>query len=336
MYKPAVMTALGALAISAAACAAALGLMLRFPQGLPLDLPNDRSLHTRPTPRVGGIALLIGLAAAGGTGFAPVALAPVALSLGLAATLAAISLLDDIHRVPTLVRLVVHVGSAAAIVWFLFAPIDPWVYVLLMLAVIWLTNLYNFMDGADGLAGGMAVIGFGCYAVAALLAGDTPTAALSAAIVGGSAAFLAFNFPPARVFLGDVGSVPLGFLAAAIGLLGWKNQDWPLWFPLLAFGPFIGDATATLLRRAVDRERVWRAHREHFYQRMVRMGLGHRRTALAGYAAMLVCAGAAFYGLTLSGAEQIWVFAAATAFLGACALVVDVLWARHLRAGPPA
>jgi len=327
------MNPLAALLVSAVACALALWLMLRFPQRLPLDVPNDRSLHTRPVPRIGGVALLIGLAAAAATGLAPLALAPVALSLGLAATLAALSFLDDVRRVPTLLRLFVHVGSAAAITWFLFAPIAAWQFVLLMLSVIWLTNLYNFMEGADGVAGGMAVIGFGCYVVAATMAGDTATAALSAAIVGASAAFLAFNFPPARVFLGDVGSIPLGFLAAAIGLMGWKNQDWPLWFPLLAFGPFVGDATATLLRRAVDGQKVWRAHREHFYQRMVRMGLGHRRTACLGYAAMLVCAGAAFYGLTVSGTEQIWVFAAATLFLGACAVCVDILWERHQRSG---
>ena len=316
-----------AFGLSACASALTLWLLLRYARtALPLDLPNERSLHVRPVPRIGGVAILLGLAAAAATGATPVTLA-----LGLAAVLSAVSFLDDIARLPTLLRLIAHVGSAMAVVWFLLAPIDLTGYILLVLAVIWLTNLYNFMDGADGVAGGMAVIGFGCYAIAAAAVGDWATSALSAAIVGAAAAFLAFNFPPAKVFLGDVGSIPLGFLSAAVGLTGWKNNDWPLWFPLLAFAPFIGDATVTLLRRALERQKVWRPHREHFYQRMVRMGLGHRRTACLGYFAMLVCAGAAFYGLTLPGTEQVWVFAAATALLAACAFCVDVLWERHLR-----
>src|SRR6185436_356022 len=97
-------------------------------------------------------------------------------------------------------------------------------------------------------------------------------------------------------FLGDVGSIPLGFLAGGLGLLGWRNDLWPLWFPLLVFGPFIGDATLTLVRRLLRRERVWHAHREHYYQRMVRMGFGHRGTAWTAYAVMALCAGAALVG----------------------------------------
>ena len=95
------------------------------------------------------------------------------------------------------------------------------------------------------------------------------------------------------MFLGDVGSIPLGFLAAALGIIGWRNDLWPLWFPVLMFGPFIADATVTLVRRLVRGERVGTRTASHYYQRMVLMGLGHRGTALIGYALMLVCAGAA-------------------------------------------
>ena len=86
--------------------------------------------------------------------------------------------------------------------------------------------------------------------------------------------------------MGDVGSIPLGFLAAAIGVYGWYAAYWPAWFPLLAFSPFVVDASLTLLQRAARGERFWQAHREHYYQRLIRMGLGHRRTALAEYALM--------------------------------------------------
>ena len=162
------------------------------------------------------------------------------------------------------------------------------------------------MDGSDGLAGGMALIGFGAYAVAAQLAGDQPLAVLSLALCAASAAFLLYNFHPARIFMGDVGSVPLGFLAGALGLAGWANDVWPLWFPLLVFAPFMCDATLTLLKRLLRRERVWQAHREHYYQRLVRMGFGHRGTAWIEYAAMLGCALAA---LAARAAEP-WVQAA--------------------------
>ena len=102
---------------------------------------------------------------------------------------------------------------------------------------------------------------------------------------------------PARAFLGDVGAVPLGFLAAAVGIAGWKAQWWPAWFAPLVFLPFIADATATILRRFFSGERIWQAHREHYYQRLVRMGFGHAGT-LALYAAlMLGTAGSALAAL---------------------------------------
>src|SRR5262249_56892173 len=124
----------------------------------------------------------------------------------------------------------------------------------------------NLRDGSDGLAGGMALIGFGAYAVAANDAGHGALAGVSIAVAAASAAFLFFNFAPARIFMGDVGSVPLGFLAGTLGILGWREGAWPLWFPMLVFAPFACDATLTLIRRLLRRERVWEAHREHYYQ----------------------------------------------------------------------
>jgi len=193
--------------------------------------------------------------------------------------------------------------------------------------------VYNFMDGADGLAGGMSVIGFGAYALAAVSEGDAAVAALSLALAASALAFLVHNFHPARIFLGDVGSIPLGFLAGALGIIGWRNDTWPLWFPVLVFGPFIADSTVTLVRRLLRGERVWQAHREHYYQRMVRLGAGHRRTALVLYALMLVCAAAALYGRTQPPLFQAAAFACASAFLALAAIAVDWLWLRHERAG---
>jgi UDP-N-acetylmuramyl pentapeptide phosphotransferase/UDP-N-acetylglucosamine-1-phosphate transferase len=168
--------------------------------------------------------------------------------------------------------------------------------VLLFLAVVWITNLYNFMDGADGLAGTMALVGFGAYAAAAQLAGHAPLALASLAVASASAGFLAHNFPPARVFLGDAGSIPLGFLAGALGLAGYARGAWPAWFPVLVFSHLIFYATITLVRRVLRAERPWRAHRDHYYQRLVLSGWSARRLALASYALMIVVSLAALAG----------------------------------------
>jgi UDP-GlcNAc:undecaprenyl-phosphate GlcNAc-1-phosphate transferase len=291
-----------------------------------LDEPNARSLHERPVPRTGGIAVLLGAATAFAFGAGPFWL-PAGLALGLAV----VSFVDDVRRLPTLARLVAHVAAAGVVVWYLLSPMHPLESALLVAGVAWITNLYNFMDGSDGLAGGMATVGFAAYAFAAWLAGEAALAAFCVALSAASAAFLLHNVHPARIFLGDVGSIPLGFLAAALGLAGWRNDAWPLWFPVLVFGPFIADATVTLLRRLIRGDKVWKAHREHYYQRMVLMGLGHRRTALLGYAVMALCAGAALAGRNQAPWLQALAFFGASSILGALAVWVDLRWARFAR-----
>jgi len=259
-------------------------LLTRFAR-FALDRPNERSLHQHPVPRTGGIAVLIGSAAAlpfGGT--------ELCLPLGLALVLAAISFADDLKGLPIAARLGAHLAAAGVLVWYELSPIYLWQAALIVLGVAWLTNLYNFMDGSDGLAGGMTVIGFAAYAVAAAWSEEPELATTCLCIAAAAAAFLVFNFHPARIFLGDVGSIPLGFLAGALGIIGWNEEGWPLWFPVAVFAPFIVDATFTLVRRLARSERFWQAHRDHFYQRMVRSGLGHRGTAYIAYTLMLICA----------------------------------------------
>jgi UDP-N-acetylmuramyl pentapeptide phosphotransferase/UDP-N-acetylglucosamine-1-phosphate transferase len=262
-------------------------LLTRFAR-FALDRPNERSLHERPVPRTGGIAVLIGAAAAFAFGADELW-----LPLGLALLLAIVSFADDVKSLPVSARLAAHLAAGGVLVWYLLSPIYLWQAALLVLAIAWLTNLYNFMDGSDGLAAGMTVIGFAAYAVAASLADEGELATTCLCIAAASGAFLVFNFHPARIFLGDVGSIPLGFLAAALGIVGWRDEAWPLWFPAAVFAPFIADATLTLARRLLRGERVWQAHRDHYYQRMVRAGLGHRGTAYVAYALMVLCAGAA-------------------------------------------
>jgi UDP-N-acetylmuramyl pentapeptide phosphotransferase/UDP-N-acetylglucosamine-1-phosphate transferase len=317
--------------LSFAVTLGALGLLVSRFGRMVLDQPNERSLHERPVPRTGGLALLAG--ALTSVTFGAGALW---LPLGLALALAGVSFIDDLRSLPTLVRLAAHLAASAFLVWYVMSPMHPLELAALALGVAWITNLYNFMDGSDGLAGGMALIGFGGYALAALAVAHAPLLVLNVALAAAAAAFLVLNFPPARIFLGDVGSVPLGFLAASLGVLGWRDDAWPLWFPLLVFAPFIADASVTLLRRVFRGERVWRAHRDHYYQRLVRMGAGHRGTALKAYALMLACAGLALYARDQAPAVQAAALLAAGLLLAAVAVWIDVRWARQARTGQAA
>jgi phospho-N-acetylmuramoyl-pentapeptide-transferase len=308
---------------AALACASVILFLLKRGDRLPLDHPNERSLHARPVPRVGGIGIVAGTLLA----FALLRAEP--LLAALVAALAVVSYLDDRAHLPIAVRFGAH--ALAAIVFVLAAAPDlhPLWQAALAVATMWLTNLYNFMDGADGLAGGMALFGFGAYALAAWLAGDAVFAVVAASIAAAAAAFLVFNFPPAKVFMGDAGSIPLGFLAAALGLLGWREQHWPLWFPLLVFSPFVVDASVTLLRRTLRCERFWQAHKTHYYQRLVQLGWGHRDTALAEYALMAVCGAAALWSLGQPHGMQLTVLGAAILLYCALAAAIDLAWLRH-------
>ena len=155
--------------------------------------------------------------------------------------------------------------------------------------LVWLANLYNFMDGMDGFAGGMSVSGFGFLAWLAWQAGDAPIALFAAIVAAASAGFLLLNLPPARIFMGDVGSVPLGLMAGALTLAGVRRGTFDVWVPVLVFSPFIVDATAVLVMRLVRGEKIWQPHRQHYYQRLVLAGWGHRKTVLAEYGLMIAC-----------------------------------------------
>lgn len=243
--------------------------------------------------------------------------------------LALVSFYDDRRGVPVAWRLLAHVILSAAFILLAFPAWGRPAQAGAILTLVWLLNLFNFMDGADGLAGGAAGIGFGCYALAAAAAGHTAFALLNATLATACAGFLVFNFSPARVFLGDVGSVPLGFLAGALALQGHAEAIWPLAFPLLVFLPFVLDATLTLAKRALRRERVWQAHREHYYQRLIRMGWSHGRTALAYYALMLF-AGASGLALARARSDALWGLVVSWLIIYAVLCVaVDRCWMRH-------
>ncbi len=273
---------------------------------LTLDQPNHRSLHTDATPRTGGLAIMAGVMIVWSL------MTQEWLWLSLLMSLTAVSLIDDMRGLAVRWRLLIQLLACAIFVLGVMPNLAWWVSILVILAMAWMANLYNFMDGADGLAGGMAVFGFGFYGLAAYLTGDIHFAVMSACIATAASAFLLFNFHPARIFMGDAGSVPLGFLAGSMGLYGWQLGLWPIWFPVLVFSPFIVDATVTLLKRLLRREKIWQAHKSHYYQRLVQMGWGHGKTAISEYILMFAAGGSAVLLLNqakpvILGAGAVWI-----------------------------
>jgi UDP-N-acetylmuramyl pentapeptide phosphotransferase/UDP-N-acetylglucosamine-1-phosphate transferase len=280
-----------------------------------IDHPNDRSLHAEPTPSSGGVAILasimigLGVAALGfavvppSTGFLPKGFASASVWIvGSIALITTVSFLDDRRGLPAGLRFAVQAIAAIIVVsgvgltlssfpipgiktvelgWFA-VPVS-------VLFLLWMTNLYNFMDGMDGFAGGMTVLGFGFLASFGWRAGHPFMLLLTTLVSMSALGFLIHNFPPARIFMGDVGSIPLGFTGGAFMLLGLRDRLFDLWVPLMIFSPFILDATVTMLRRAWQRQKIWEAHRDHYYQRVVLLGWGHRKTVLAEYGLMVLC-----------------------------------------------
>ncbi len=287
-----------------------------------LDRPNQRSLHQTPIPRVGGLAVLAGIVA-GWLGLDYLHLRVLLLTLSM---LALISFFDDLKNLPVWQRFLVHF-LAAGIGVIGLSDGQAWLLgVGAVLAIVWMTNLFNFMDGSDGLAGGMALFGFLFLAVRAAWVGDAAFASLNAVVAASALGFLWFNFHPARVFMGDTGSIPLGFLAGLAGFAGWVSQAWPFWFPVLVFSPFIVDATVTLLRRLARGEKVWQAHREHYYQRLILLGHGHRNTALLEYALMIAAGLSALWGALQSTSAQALLLGAWALIYLALARTIDRRW----------
>ena len=311
-----------------------------------LDHPNERSLHAEPTPRSGGLAILAGIAlglACTAWRFGQIGnLLWLSLSMLLVAT---VSFIDDRRHVPVIGRLSAHLIAGGLLLWagfslriFDFAGFDFSVPTsaggaLSLIYIVWMINLYNFMDGMDGFAGGMTVIGFGAFALLGWHAGNSLFMLLNLVTVAATAGFLIFNFPPARIFMGDAGSSTLGLLAAAFSLWGTRDNVFPFWVAVLVFSPFITDATVTLLRRLWRREKIWQAHRTHYYQRLAQAGWGHRKTVLLEYIIMLASGITALWAVHVPGRLQVALLIGWAVFYFAFFVWVSRLAARYHKAG---
>jgi UDP-N-acetylmuramyl pentapeptide phosphotransferase/UDP-N-acetylglucosamine-1-phosphate transferase len=264
-----------------------------------MDIPNARSSHSRPMPRAGGVGIVVTLCVATLViaSFAQVHWPSMLVVLASALGVAAVGLMDDLRGLPAHVRFGVHVLAAAAavtsgaridiIAGFSLGPAGPALSVLWIVAV---TNIYNFMDGIDGIAAGVAVLAGLGLATLSTLHGDPLLVLLSSALAGSSLGFLVHNFPPASVFMGDVGSGFIGFVLAVLVLLvgSTSSQGNALLPASFVLAPFLVDATLTLARRVARGERWYEAHRSHYYQRLVILGYSHRVVSLLYYGLTLV------------------------------------------------
>ena len=273
-----------------------------------IDTPNHRSSHKAPVLRGGGVSIaaawpVVVLA------FLRPTLSPVTGVLALGGLLVALSgWLDDHGRATPLVRLALHFVAGTALVLALGAPdavslgavrlpLGPLAAPLLVIGVVWTVNLYNFMDGLDGIAATQSIAaGLGMGALLLAVA-ELDLALLSLGVAAATAGFMRWNWPPARIFMGDVGSGLLGFAFAAIALAGSLRSGVALLLLLLPLGPFIADATVTLVRRAIRGERVHLAHRRHLYQRLAQAGWSHARIAMATGLVSLGLSGLALWGV---------------------------------------
>ena len=258
-----------------------------------IDLPNERSSHAVPTPRGGGLVIvavtLAGYVVVSSYFGGSVSWGYVAAAL----TVAAVSWVDDLYSISPLWRLACHFFAAGLLVWSagyvqsipipgIPEPLDlgslgP---VVTVIWTVWLLNAYNFMDGIDGIAGSQAVLAGIGWSIVAFVGGAMGIYWYGIVIAAASLGFLIQNLRPSRIFMGDVGSAFLGFTFAALPILA--RRESPLSVGYFEFAAiilvwfFVFDSVLTFARRLFNRKKVWKAHREHLYQRLVRAGYSHR------------------------------------------------------------
>lgn len=301
-----------------------------------LDLPNERSSHSVATPRSGGKAMLMALACAAIVAARFTTLSPLA-GLGAGVVFIATSgLIDDVRGLHEWQKLALQIAGAATYVFIsgdllTRIGVDGWSVALgaasVPLTILWLvgfTNVFNFMDGVNGIAGSQAVVSGTVVAALALRHDELATAVVGVAVAAVAAGFLPWNFPRASIFMGDTGSATLGFLLAAAAVRLAPHGFVVAVLPML---PFLFDTTVTLAMRIMKRERWLTAHRSHLYQRLTDLGWGHAEVSLL-WTALAVLGGATAL-LWPSPSSSVNGLVLLALLLGAHALLATVILSKH-------
>jgi Fuc2NAc and GlcNAc transferase len=288
---------LGLTAVSLAASTAGVWVSIRLARRMGmLDFPNERSSHTVPTPRMGGVPMVAAALLAFGC-WAFIATGEVFPMKGLpsstlfAFAMSVLGFWDDLSRLSPLTRFLFQLITAILFLWAwtgLFPTVPLWGVTLPQFLwlltgaiwIVWMVNLYNFMDGIDGLAGGEAAVASSFFFLIFARYGESGWAVANLFVAAASMGFLVYNWPPARVFMGDAGSAFLGAFFGIQSVIAAITTPIPFPVLVLPFSNFILDTTFTLFRRMWRGEKWYLAHRSHFYQRMTNMGMSHKKVTL--------------------------------------------------------
>lgn len=301
-----------------------------------IDVPGERSSHTSPTPRGGGLpaaaAWLISIAVFAWWGELELTVAAGLIGGGGLCLLC--GWLEDRYGLPIFLRFSLHVAAALCLLWSLGGlPVLRmgtaslalgWLgWPLAVLGLVWFINLFNFMDGIDGIAGIETLMGAGALGLFFWISGGYAPALVAWSLAAAAGGFLFVNWPPAKIFMGDVGSYTFGFGLAALALLGERQGSVPLLVSATFLLLFLADATFTLLRRLLRGEKVYLPHRSHYYQRATRTGLSHGQVNWLVICLNLALFALAFAGFTWPGGSPLCLL------LGFVPLLVAAKWIQH-------
>ena len=304
-----------------------------------LDQPNERSAHTTPTPRLGGMGIVVPFAMA--SFVAALASSQELIDMDILAifsgtcVMAMVGLVDDLRPIGARYRLLAQLLCASIVVAHVGADLParldplgqilpyPVLAVAMVLWIAWITNLYNFMDGINGIAGCQTIIAALALAMVGFEVGAGPVPWMAVFLATATAGFLPFNFPRASIFMGDVGATSIGFFLACVPLIP-AARTVPFESATIAISLFVLDATFTLFRRVWRRERFYEAHRSHLYQRLLSYGVTHTPITLVSALGMAIVGGAAVLGAGGSPTERL--AAVATPFVVFGGLYVLARW----------
>lgn len=295
-----------------------------------VDRPNDRTLHQGVIPRGGGLVIIA---------FLLVGLALAAVQSGqffffgslflLMLAWASLSWYDDKHDLSPRFRFLIQLALALFTVisygWVervsilelaLFGPL------ISLIGLVWMANLYNFMDGLDGLAGSQSVIASLSLCFWFYISGASLLAGICLLVAASSYGFVLRNWSPAQIFMGDVGSITLGAFFGTLIIIGVSRYNLPVLSFIALFAVFIVDATVTIVLRAVRREKIWLPHRKHFYQRLANAGYPHSSITLGAVVLMLLCSLLATIGIAYHDMMATSIFGTFVLIITAVALVL--------------
>lgn len=257
-----------------------------------LDVPVARSAHSVPTPVGGGLSIVLLFALLSSYFYSQDLISDsLYLGLGGAIVVAAVGLFDDLYQLHVLWRMPLHFSAALWSVWWLgdipaidvagFLVAQQWVLSLLaVLALVWLLNLYNFMDGIDGIAATELLFVNMVSLMFVINTDSVEIALLSLVLISGAAGFLVWNWPPARIFMGDVGSGFCGFALGLLAIISMQSGLMTVWTWVILLGVFVTDSTFTLLRRLWRGERWYEGHASHAYQHAARLYKSHAKVTI--------------------------------------------------------